>query len=237
VLFHERYGLVQHTLDLAARFADDGFVALAPDLFDGKVADYEAVRAGRERATIYDTEVVKTAGAALQRIDTDFGIEQSQVAIMGVCQSGRHPICVAHANPGVGAAVVFYGAAQDRDWLVNETQPIAMEDMLHDLAMPLFATFAEADHVMSIDNVFRFRAALEAGRSSYLIRVQRDAPHGFMDSTKPGRFRPEATEESWRELLAFLSGRLGARRESRATWEFRGSIAHDYDFSRNIRLE
>jgi carboxymethylenebutenolidase len=237
VLFHERYGLVQHTLDLAARFAGDGFVALAPDLFEGKVADCEAVRQGRERATISDEQVVETARAALRRLEGDFEIDESHVAVMGVCQSGRHPICVGHANPAVGAAVIFYGGAQDRDWKVNEMQPVALDEMLNAFHVPLFATFAEGDHVMSIGDMLRFRAELEKGRSSYVIRIQADAPHGFMDSTKPGRYRPEATEESWRAMMAFLDSHLGVTREARAMWEFHGSVAHDYDYSKNVRLE
>ena len=240
VLFHERYGLVQHTLDLGAKLARDGLVALTPDLFEGNVEDYDAVRAGRERAVIFDEEVVRTAEDALGLVRDDYGIAPDAVAVMGVCQSGRHPICVGYANPGIGAAVVFYGAAQDRDWQVNDRQPIAMGDMLAGLDVPLFATFAEEDHLISLEDVARFRAALEGARRNYCIRVQGRGPHGFMDSTKPGRFRPDATEESWSALLAFLDANLGRPPGAdgvRVLWEFRADIAADYDFSRNVRLE
>src|SRR5680860_288078 len=140
VLLHERYGLVEHTLDLGAKFADDGLVALAPDRFEGRVENYDAVRAGRARAVIYDDEVVRTAEACMSLLDGEFGIPAPSVAVMGVCQSGRHPICVANANSSIGAAVVFYGAAQERDWKVDDQQPIAMEQMLTNLDVPLFAT-------------------------------------------------------------------------------------------------
>ena len=242
VLFHERYGLVEHTLDLGAKLAGDGLLALTPDLFEGRVEDYDAVRAGDIRVDIYDDDVIRTAEACLALLQRDFGIEASSVAIMGVCQSGRHPICVAHANPAIGAAVVFYGAAQDRDWPADEEKPVAMHEMLTNLTVPLFATFAEADHVISLDNVVQFRSALEEGRRGYRIRVQPDAPHGFMDSTKPGRYRPEATAESWSALLAFLDETLGRKvsaddGEERVVWEFSASVSRSYDFSRNVRLE
>ncbi|MPZ88247.1 MAG: hypothetical protein GEU81_09260 [Nitriliruptorales bacterium] len=243
VLFHERYGLVQHTLDLAARLADSGMLSLAPDLFEGRVDDYDAVREGRERAVISDDEVVRAAEGCLSLLRTRFAIDPPQTAVMGVCQSGRHAICVANANPDVGAAVVFYGAAQDRDWRVNDQQPIAMRHMLQNLGVPLFATFAERDHVISVENVFRFRGALEQGLRSYVIRLQKDAPHGFMDSTKPGRYRPDATAESWAELMQFLGDKLMTQHNAdndprqRSEWEFKASISRSYDFSRNVRLE
>ena len=241
VLFHERYGLVQHTLDLGAKLAGDGLLAFTPDLFEGKVDDYDAVRAGRERGVIYDHEVISTAEECLVRLRDDYGIDAGSVAVMGVCQSGRHPICVGAANASIGAAVVFYGAAQDRDWEVNERQPVAMEDMLARLEVPLFATFAELDHLISLEHVARFRGILEQSRRGYRIRVQSGGPHGFMDSTKPGRFRPEATAESWAALLAFLDANLGMlpseEDHGRVRWEFSADIAADYDFSRNVRLE
>jgi len=242
VLFHERYGLVEHTLDLGAKFADDGLIAFVPDLFEGKVDNYDEVRAGRARADINDDDVVRTAESCLSLLDGDFGIAAPSVAVMGVCQSGRHPICVANANSSIGAAVVFYGAAQERDWKVNDQQPIPMEQMLSDLAVPLFATFGEGDHIISIDDVLRFRSVLEGARRGYRIRVQAGGPHGFMDSTKPGRYRPEATAESWAALLAFLDdnlGKAGSRGNGagRVTWEFSSDISSDYDYSSNVRLE
>src|SRR6266545_2278933 len=54
VILHERYGLVQHTFDLAQRLARDGYVALAPDLFSRWRGDREALRRGEARVTLPD---------------------------------------------------------------------------------------------------------------------------------------------------------------------------------------
>src|SRR6266852_6503108 len=56
VVLHERYGLVQHTLDLAQRLAREGYVALAPDLFSRWKGDVAALRAGRARVVLPDAE-------------------------------------------------------------------------------------------------------------------------------------------------------------------------------------
>ena len=57
VVLHERYGLAQHTLDLAERLAQDGYVALAPNLFSRWKGDEAALRSGKERAVLPDPEV------------------------------------------------------------------------------------------------------------------------------------------------------------------------------------
>src|SRR5919108_233522 len=57
VILHERYGLVQHTLDLAQRLAADGYVALAPDLFSRWEGDRAALKRGEVRVTLPDDEV------------------------------------------------------------------------------------------------------------------------------------------------------------------------------------
>ena len=56
IVLHERYGLVQHTLDLAQRLAQDGYVALAPNLFSRWRGDREALRRGDARVVLPDPE-------------------------------------------------------------------------------------------------------------------------------------------------------------------------------------
>src|SRR6266498_86839 len=65
VILHERYGLVQHTLDLARRLAEDGYVALAPNLFSRWKGDPEALKRGEARVVLPDPEVAAVIDAAL----------------------------------------------------------------------------------------------------------------------------------------------------------------------------
>src|SRR6185312_7516282 len=90
VILHERYGLVQHTLELAQRLAADGYVALAPDLFSRWQGDRAALARGEARVALPDDEVAAVIDRAV-----DFARERApHVALMGVCQSGRYPIVV-----------------------------------------------------------------------------------------------------------------------------------------------
>ena len=90
VILHERYGLVQHTLDLAQRLADAGYVALAPDLFSRWQGDRAALRRGEVRVTLPDDEVAAVIDRAIDFVKP----RAPGVVLMGVCQSGRYPIVV-----------------------------------------------------------------------------------------------------------------------------------------------
>src|SRR2546428_13989322 len=97
VILHERYGLVQHTLDLAQRLAADGYVALAPNLFSRWQGDQEALRRGTARVTLPDDEVAAVIGRAIDCVKT----YSQRIALMGVCQSGRYPAVVASRRADV----------------------------------------------------------------------------------------------------------------------------------------
>src|SRR2546421_12783155 len=101
---HERYGLVHRTLALAQRLAADGYVALAPDLFSRWQGDREALKRGEVRVTLPDDEVAAVIDRAIDFVKP----RAAQVAVMGVCQSGRYPIVVGSRRRDLAACVVFY---------------------------------------------------------------------------------------------------------------------------------
>jgi carboxymethylenebutenolidase len=233
IVLHERYGLVQHTLDLAQRLAGDGYFALAPDLFSRWPGDRAALARGEARVALPDHEVSAVIDRAI-----DFARDRvPHVALMGVCQSGRYPIVVGSRRRDLAACVVFYGASQQRDWEASALQPRPMGEMLRELQAPVLFVFAERDHTISLENVRRVRDALEAGRRSYRMKVIAGVPHGFLNETMPGRYRPAEAAEAWQLLLAFLSEVFSGYWASEVRWEFECASSADYDFSKNVRLE
>ena len=238
IILHERYGLVQHTLDLAQKLADDGYVAFAPNLFSQWDGDQAALKAGAQRVVIPDAECNRIIGQALDMLRSDAHAQPQHIFVMGVCQSGRYPIVAASQRSDISACIVFYGACQERDWSAGELQPVAMSDMLATLTVPSLFVFGEADHTISLDNVRRMRDALETHRKSYRMQVLAGAPHGFMNTTMPGRYRPCDTKVGWSLLLCFMQEVLGGEWPvGSVRWEFRSSSSEDYDFSKNRRLQ
>jgi carboxymethylenebutenolidase len=110
--------------------------------------------------------------------------------------------------------------------------------MLGRVQCPVLGIFGEADHLISLDDVRRFRDSLDRHDKSYTIRVFAGAPHGWLNDTMPGRYRREAAEAAWALQLRFLRwvfdpGFDGTRRVQVYECEH----AADYDFSKNVRME
>jgi len=238
VILHERYGLVQHTLDLAERLARDGYVALAPDLFSRWSGDKAALARGEARAALRDPEVTAVVDAAVDFLKSHPRVTPARIALMGVCQSGRYPVVVGSRRRDVAALVVFYGASQRRDWDASPLQPRSMAEMLPAIAAPALFVYGERDHTISLADVRSVRDVLEEGRRSYRMKVFAGMPHGWLNDTMPGRYRAKEAEEAWNVLLAFLDEVFSGRWPGgRVRWEFESATAPDYDFSKNIRLE
>ena len=239
VILHERYGLVQHTLDLAQRLARDGYVALAPDLFSRWKGNEEDLRSGKARVVLPDPEVAAVIGAALDFLKRHPRVAPGRVALMGVCQSGRYPIVVGSRRRDLAALVVLYGASQPRDWERSELQPRSMSEMMRSLAAPALFVYGECDHTISLADVRRAREALEEGRCSYRMKVFRGMPHGWLNDTMPGRYRAKEAKQAWGLLLAFLRDVFAGKwpGEGQVRWEFESASSADYDFSKNVRLE
>jgi len=69
---------------------------------------------------------------------------------------------------------------------------------------PVFAAFGETDHIISLDDVRRFRNSLETHGKTYDINVYKDAPHGWLNDTMPGRYRKVQADAGWAAQQRFL---------------------------------
>src|SRR5258708_13403448 len=169
IVVHERYGFVRHTRELAERFARDGFVAIAPDLYF-KHPDQEALHRGDANCDVSDPDALVALGLT---IDALRGIPQAdpdRLAIMGICQTGRLPLVVAASRP-IAAALCWNGAAQPREWAVNGKYPRALDERIAAADCPVLGMFGETDHLISIDDIRRFRDCLQRHGRRYRIHA------------------------------------------------------------------
>lgn len=236
VLLHERYGLVQHTKDLAMRHAREGFLCIAADYFY-KHPDQDALHRGDSSYDMTDPEAIGYLNTA---IDTALGYPQadpSRIAVMGVCQTGRHPLVIAAERP-IAAALVWYGAAQDREWEVNARYPVSLDTIIAKVDCPVLAMYGEADHIISVDHVRRLRGSLEAHGKTFEVQVHHGAPHGWLNDTMPGRYRKEQAEAAWATQRTFLARAFDkSKKSSVLSQRYTAGISPDYDFGKNVRYE
>lgn len=236
ILIHERYGLVPHTRDLAQKCASDGFFVVAGNYFY-KHPDQKALNSGNDRYDMTDAESIDYINAALEAVTKEPAADMSRIAVAGYCQTGRHPLVYA-AQAKIAAAVVWYGAASKREWPVSETNGRPLEEIIAALDCPVFGAFGAADHIISNDDVLRFRNALEKYNKSYDIHIYKDAPHGWLNDTMPGRYRAPQADAGWADQQVFLKRVFsGAYKADEVSWRFDGAFASDYDFTKNKRME
>ena len=175
VLMHERYGLVQHTCDLAERFARDGFVCLAPDFFY-KHPDQDALHRGDVGYALKDSEAIEYLDSAVAELAALPQVDAGRIAVKGVCQTGRHPLVFAAERKTIAAALVWYGAANAREWEPSDRYIKPLDDMLAVIECPILGIFGEADHLISLDDVRQFRNSLDRHDKSYAIKIYAGRP-------------------------------------------------------------
>ena len=238
IILHERYGIDQHTKDLTVKLAQAGFVGLAPDLFHRFVGDRTAVLRGEQRVDLTDDGALEDLNAAVEYLKKLKEVDGSRIGIIGVCQTGRQPVLLAAKRNDIAGAVVLYGAIGGKEWLGNDLRPTPIEELIPQVHCPVLGVFGEADHIISIDDVARFRNALEKAKKNCHIRIYAGAPHGWLNDTMPGRYRKEAAKDAWSLMMAFLKKCFsGGWDENRIVCNYESNYSKGYDFSKNVRLE
>ena len=238
IILHERYGIDQHTKDLAVKLAQAGFVGLAPDLFHRFTGDRKAVLRGEQRVDLTDDGALDDLNAAVEYLKKLKNVNAVKIGIIGVCQTGRQPVLLAAKRNDIAGAVVLYGAVGGREWQANELRPTPIDALVARVACPVLGVFGEADHIISVDDVVRFRNCLEKTGKNYHVRLYRDAPHGWLNDTMPGRYRREAAKDAWSLMMAFLKKCFtGGWDPERISWTFESDYSAKYDFTKNVRME
>jgi carboxymethylenebutenolidase len=235
---HERYGIVQHTTDLGEKFVDAGYVTIVPDLFSRFTGDRVALAAGNDRCDLDDEQVLGDIDAVLEHLRGVPEVDMARIAISGVCQTGRQPILMAAKRSYIGAAVVLYGAIYDADWKSDPRRPEPIDKLIEQMSCPMVGLFGELDNLIPLDNIVRMVDVLAKNRKSFDVRVYPDAPHGFLNDTMPGRFRPQPAQSAWNQITTFLDGVFGVRfNKERAIWRFESDSSVHYDFTKMKRWE
>jgi carboxymethylenebutenolidase len=232
---HERYGIVQHTLDLAQKLVDAGYVALVPDLFSRFTGDRQALARGELHVDLSDEQALQDLDSAMAYLQSLPNVD-GRIGMIGVCQTGRQPVLFSAHRTDLAAAVVLYGAIYKADWESHPLRPEPVDQLLERVACPLQWIFGELDNLVSLDSVIRMQSILQKAKKSFDIRIYADAPHGFLNDTMPGRYRPEQATAAWKQIISFLNTVLDKEWDrERVIWRFESDISTNYDFTKHKR--
>ncbi len=198
IVIQEWWGLDTHIVSVADRLAAAGFVALAPDLYGGRVAH------GREDAAAM-MAALPVARAALDlsgAVDYLLGLPATTsdaVGAVGFCMGGGFVLMLA-AQQGdrVGAAAPFYGVGPALpDTYTGLTAAVQGHYGLHDASYPPEQARALAEQIRR-----------ESGADVELFFY--DAGHAFVnDENRMGNYQPQAAALAWERMVAFFHDKLG----------------------------
>jgi len=200
--------------------------------------DQEQLHAGTVECKPSDEVILRRTEDVMALLAARPKADLAHVGMIGICQSGRYPFVWGAAHP-IGAACVFYGACHAAEWNVTPIHPCGIDGLLAQMQRTnVLGIFGEDDHVISIGDVQRFRNELEKRRHSYQVTMYPGVPHGWLNDTMPGRYRRDAAEAAWAELLGFLRAKLRPDLDrSVVERNYQSRTAVDCDFTKKVRYE
>lgn len=225
IILHERYGYVQHPRDVAERFAGLGMAGLAINGFFK--CDYQdALAAGTKRYYMSDPESVEYVTAAIATLKETGRVDTTKIALLGMCQTGRHPMVVGAETDALAAAICWYGAGANREFETGTYYPKPLSDILANLNCPMLGMFGEVDNHIPVTNVRRMRNMLEEKGKTFDINIYEGAPHGFLNNTMHERYRHPQSEAAWAVQMDFLKKAFyGGFESGRAIQRFAANIS------------
>ena len=184
LLIQEWWGINDHIRDIAERYANEGYICVAPDLFRGKLAkdSTEAAQLMQALAIEDGLEIIR---AALVETRRTHNIQK--FGITGFCMGGTFALRAACEISELSAAAPFYG-------------DIPGEDVLKKLQVPTLFIAGKRDAWINPEKV---NGLIEAARKHHLPVevVSYDADHAFFNDTRPQVYDADAASDAWRRVL------------------------------------
>jgi len=198
IVLQEWWGLVPHIKDVADRFANEGFVALAPDLYHGETTK-SPDQAGKLMMALNVEQTEKDLRGAIRYLVDHDATTNEKVGTVGFCMGGMLSLYAATKNPQVGACVVFYGGHP------------AFKPDLENLRAPFLGLYAGLDTFVTPEGVRELDRKLKAlGKESEVV-IYEQAQHAFFNDTRPEVYHEEASADAWRRTIDFFDKHLGSR--------------------------
>ncbi|MDE1182112.1 dienelactone hydrolase family protein [Paraburkholderia sp.] len=206
IVIHEIFGVHEHIADVCRRFAKQGYLAIAPDLYtrQGDASVYPTIQQLSEQlvSKVPDEQVLSDIDSTVAWAG-EHGGNLDKVGINGFCWGGRITWLYAERNPRVKAGVAWYGRVVGAKNAMTPANPL---DRVADLHAPVLGLYGRQDQSIPQDTLEQMKAAIaqgpQAGRGSQFV-VYDDAGHAFFADYRPSYKKADA-EDGWRRALAWF---------------------------------
>lgn len=202
----EIFGVHEHIADVARRFAKQGYLAIAPELFvrQGDAKSYTDIPKLMSEviAKVPDAQVMGDLDATVAWAKAHGG-DVSRLGITGFCWGGRIVWLYSAHNPGVQAGVAWYGKLATDPTPLQPKSPVDLAGQLH---APVLGLYGAKDTSIPLDTIDKMKAALAQGsaasRASQFV-VYPQAGHAFNADYRPSYVK-DAAQDGWNRCLAWF---------------------------------
>lgn len=191
ILIQEWWGVNDHIKDIAGRYADEGFIAIAPDLYRGTVAK-DPEEASKLMHSLEISDGLDTISNAISAAAEKFNI--GHFGISGYCMGGTFALRSACELEGISAAVAFYGDIPD-------------ENVLQRLTVPTIFISGKKDAWINLELVGKLEDIVERNELP-LTSVKYDSDHAFFNDTRPEVYDEESAKDAWALTIGFFNDKL-----------------------------
>ena len=202
----EIFGVHEHIADVARRFAKQGYLAIAPELFirQGDAGSYTEIAKLMSEVVgkVPDAQVTGDLDATVAWAAANGG-DTARLGVTGFCWGGRQTWLYAAHNPQVKAGVAWYGRLAGPPSELTPKHPVDVAGQLHG---PVLGLYGGQDTGIPLDTVDKMKAALASGsaaakKSEFVVYPE--APHAFNADYRPS-YRKDAADDGWKRCLAWF---------------------------------
>lgn len=199
----EIFGVHEHIADVARRFARQGYLALAPDLFvrQGNPAAYATIAEVQKEviSKVPDRQVMKDLDACVAWARANGG-NTDKLGVTGFCWGGRITWLYSAHNSNVDAGVAWYGRLAGEKTALTPAHPV---DVAANLRTPVLGLYGAKDAGIPLESVEKMKGALADGRSRSEFRIYQNSGHAFHADYRPSYAEADA-KDGWDRCLAWF---------------------------------
>lgn len=192
IVIHEWWGLNDWVKEQASKLADQGYVALAVDLYRGKVATTPDM-AHELMRWVPEDRAKRDLHAAFEFLAAQPDVKKDRIGSIGWCMGGGYSLDVALQEPHLAATVINYGhLATDADSIKK-------------INAPILGLFGGQDQGITPDDVHKFEATMKQLGKKIDVKIYDDAGHAFENPNNKGGYRADDAADAWKRTVDFLA--------------------------------
>ncbi len=212
IVIQEIFGVNDHIKDVAGRFAAEGYLAAAPDLFHrsgrGVIVPFKEMQQGVEhRGKLTNEDIVADVSATVDYLKSHPSVDAGHIGIVGFCFGGMVAYLAAARVSGLSAAAVFYGGGILPRPDAGPEVPRLLDATADAVAVPIVSFWGDADRGIPVSNVDEIVATLTAKGKDIESTVYPGAGHGFFCDARES-YDEAAAKDAWPKALAFFAKHL-----------------------------